>query len=194
MNDRDDLEFARRIAEPLREPEPMEPDFEARLLSRARATADRGEAPWITARRSRRRFGWLVAPRPFAVSPLVGLAVAAGFAAVVATATLALSDDARVGVREERSGQVVHFAIVAPNATTVALVGDFNAWNMKTTPMTRGAVEGLWIVTVPLTAGSYQYAFVIDDTTWMADPAAPIALEDEFGTPSSVLMIGGSRT
>jgi 1,4-alpha-glucan branching enzyme len=61
-------------------------------------------------------------------------------------------------------------------------------------PMTRGAVEGLWTVTVPLAAGSYQYAFVIDGTTWMSDPAAPIALEDEFGAPSSVVRIGGGRT
>jgi hypothetical protein len=194
MTDGEDLEFARRIAEPLREPEPMEPGFEARLLSRVRAAVDRGEPPGLTARGPGRRLGWLVAPRAFTVSPLVGLAVAAGFAGIVATTTLALSEDIRVDPVAQSAGQVVHFAIAAPTATTVSLVGDFNAWDVKTTRMTTGAVEGLWVVTVPLAAGSYQYAFVIDDTTWMADPAAPIALEDEFGTPSSVLTIGRRRT
>lgn len=194
MTDREEMEFAGRIAERLREPEPMEPDFEARLLSRVRAAADRGEAPWIRARGSRRRFRSLVAPRTFAISPLLGLAVAAGFAAIVATTTLALSEARRVDAAAPGTGHMVHFAIVAPAANTVSLVGDFNAWNAKMTPMTKGAVEGLWIVTMPLPAGSYQYAFVVDDTTWMADPAAPIALEDEFGTPSSLLTIGRSRT
>lgn len=194
MTDREDLEFAKRIAEPLREPELVEPDFEARLRSAVRAAADRGEAPWGSARTPRRRMGWLVAPRSFAVSPLAGLAVAAGFAAVVALTTLALRGEDRVGVAQQTDRHVVHFAIVAPAANTVTLVGDFNAWDAKTTPMAKGAIDGLWIVTVPLATGSYQYAFVIDDTTWMADPAAPIALEDEFGTPSSVLTIGGRRT
>jgi 1,4-alpha-glucan branching enzyme len=132
------------------------------------------------------------------------LALAAGFAAVVAATTLALSGEQRVtapttasagsDVTGKNGRQVVHFAIVAPRAGAVTLVGDFNAWDTKTTPMAKGAVDGLWIVTVPLAAGSYQYAFVVDDTTWMADPAAPIALEDEFGTPSSVLTIEGGRT
>jgi 1,4-alpha-glucan branching enzyme len=60
--------------------------------------------------------------------------------------------------------------------------------------MTKGAVEGLWMVTLPLDAGSYQYAFVIDGSTWVADPAAPVALEDEFGAPSSIVRIQGGRS
>ena len=194
MTDQDDLEFARRIAEPLREPESVEPDFEARLLSTVRTATDRGHAPWMSARASRRRFGWLVRRREFAVSPLAGLAIAAGFAALVALTTLAVRGENRVAVDRHTDRHVVHFAIAAPTANTVTLVGDFNAWDAKTTPMAKGAIDGLWIVTVPLTPGSYQYAFVIDGTTWMADPAAAIALEDEFGIPSSVLTIRGSRT
>jgi hypothetical protein len=197
MSDREDLEFAHRIAEPLRAAEPAEPDFEARILTAVRAAAERGEAPWSRTRAARRSWEWMVTPRRIAVAPLAGLALAAGFAALVAATTLALGDERRTpetvqGTAE--SGQVVQFAIAAPNASAVALVGDFNGWDTKTIPMARGAVEGLWTVTVPLAAGSYQYAFVIDGTTWTADPAAPIALEDEFGAPSSVVRIGGDRT
>jgi hypothetical protein len=194
MTDRDDLEFARRIAEPLREPEPVDPDFEARLFSSLRTAADRGDAPWMSVSRSRRRFGWLVRRRELTVSPLAGLAIAAGFATLVALTTLAVRGEDRVAVDRQSDRHVVHFAIAAPTANKVTLVGDFNAWDAKMTPMAKGAIDGLWIVTVPLAAGSYQYAFVIDGTTWMADPAAAIALEDEFGIPSSVLTIRGSRT
>jgi Carbohydrate-binding module 48 (Isoamylase N-terminal domain) len=192
MTEREDLEFAERIAEPLREPEAVEPAFEARLLSAVRAAAGRGEAPWTRARRPRRSLGWLVARRQLSLSPLAGLALAAGFAALVAATTLAMTGERRIAAPADR--HLVHFAIVAPAANAVTLVGDFNAWDRKTTPMAKGAVEGLWLVTVPLSAGSYQYAFVVDDTTWLADPAAPVALEDEFGTPSSILTIRGGRT
>jgi hypothetical protein len=197
MSEREDLEFAQRVAEPLRAPERAQPDFEARLASGVHAAVDRGEAPWARGRGVRRSFHWLVAPRRLAVSPLAGLALAAGFAALVVGATLVLTEDrgliAPATVATE-NGQVVQFAIVAPNASTVTLVGDFNAWDTKTTPMRKGAVDGLWTVTVPLAAGNYQYAFVVDGTTWMADPAASVALEDEFGTPSSILTIRGGRT
>jgi hypothetical protein len=194
MTERDDLEFAKRIAEPLREPEAVEPDFEARLLTAVRATTERGNPARKPGHERRHSLGWLVAPRRVVVSPLAGLALAAGFATLVAAATLAMTGERDVRLAEERSREVVHFAIVAPAASTVTLVGDFNAWDTKTTPMSRGAVEGLWLVTVPLPAGSYQYAFVVDGTTWMADPAAPIALEDEFGTPSSIVTIRSGRT
>jgi hypothetical protein len=186
------VEFAKRIAEPLREPEPVGPGFEARLLDAVRAAADQGEAPWATRQNRRRALGWLTTPRRLAMSPLAGLALAAGFATLVAATTIAFSakspDNPTVG------RELVHFAIVAPTASSVTLVGDFNGWNTTTTPMTKGAVEGLWMVTLPLDAGSYQYAFVIDGSTWVADPAAPVALEDEFGAPSSIVRIQGGRS
>lgn len=201
MVDHEDLEFVRRVAEPLRDSEPVEPEFEARVLSAVRAAAGSKILPF-SARRAHRASpgsaGWLTARRKLEVSPLAGLAAAACFAAVVASTTLILSAEPRptVGaVAAERAvandePRLVHFAIVAPTAGKVTLVGDFNGWNAGSTPMVKGAVEGLWLVTVPLDTGSYQYAFVIDGTKWMADPAGAVALEDEFGTPSSILTIG----
>ena len=195
MSDQEDLEFARRVAEPLREPERAQPDFEARIAAAVRAATARGETPW--ARASRGPFAWLVAPRRLTMSPLAGLALAAGLGVLVAAATLAVGSKSGVGAAATAiasKDQVVQFAVAAPNAKAVALVGDFNSWDARTTPMTKGAVEGLWMVTVPLASGSYQYAFVVDGTAWVADPAAPIALEDEFGTPSSIVTIRGGRT
>ena len=193
MTEREDFQFASRIAKRLREHEPVEPDFEARLLAAVRDAARDGR------RRRPGPFGgamrWLVAPRRLTLSPLGGLALAAGLVAVVAWTTLTVSRDGlRAPTAAASDRQNVQFAVVAPAADAVALVGDFNEWDTTKTPMTKGAVEGLWMVTVPLVAGSYQYAFVIDGTTWIADPAAVLAVEDEFGTPSSILTIRGGRT
>lgn len=192
MTEHEDQEFAKRIAERLREAEPIDPGFEARLLGAVRAAADRGDVPWMQRARTRRSLGWLVAPRTFTIRPVGALALAAGFAGLVAMSTLAVVTDQREALSAR--AELVHFAIVAPTANSVSLVGDFNGWDAKTIPMTKGAIDGLWLVSVPLGAGSYQYAFVIDGTTWTADPAAPITLEDEFGTPSSILRIEGART
>lgn len=194
MTERDDHDFARRVAEPLREPEHLEPNFEARIHAAVRAAVARGEvAPARRRRRGRRSLAWIVAPRRFSMSPLAGFAAAAGFAALVASATLALSrDDGVAG--QPTAPQGVQFAIVAPTANRVSLVGDFNGWDASSTLLTKGAVEGLWTVTLPLGVGTYQYAFVIDGETWVSDPAAPLALEDEFGAPSSLLTIRTGRT
>jgi hypothetical protein len=41
---------------------------------------------------------------------------------------------------------------------------------------------------VPLRPGRYRYTFIVDGT-WHRDPAAPRALEDDFGTPTSVITV-----
>jgi 1,4-alpha-glucan branching enzyme len=82
--------------------------------------------------------------------------------------------------------------LVAPSATTVSLVGDFNDWAADATPMEGLVTDGLWTVTVPLRPGRYRYAFLVDGATWVPDPDAPRALDDDFGRPNSVLTIGGT--
>jgi hypothetical protein len=89
-----------------------------------------------------------------------------------------------------RSPQSVRFALVAPGATRVSLVGDFNQWDAGATPMRQLGDGRLWLVEVPLPPGRHVYAFVVDgDVT--PDPAAPRAGEEDFGTPSSVVLVGG---
>ncbi len=44
---------------------------------------------------------------------------------------------------------------------------------------------------MPLAPGRYQYAFVVDGRRFVADPAAPRAVDDDFGQPSSVVTVGG---
>jgi 1,4-alpha-glucan branching enzyme len=82
----------------------------------------------------------------------------------------------------------VRFVYVAPGATSVSLVGDFNQWNPTAKPLRRLG-DGTWITDVPLPPGRYAYAFVVDGKV-VVDPAAPRAT-GEFGE-NSVVMVRGS--
>jgi hypothetical protein len=199
MRESDHGEIAERVASHLRAPEAVDGAFEERLLAATRAAVDRGEAPWMQSRsaaRDRAGRSWFTSPRQIGVSPLAGLAAAAVFAGVIVSATLALSANRRnttpadIAAQGSPTHEVVRFLIVAPSAHDVALVGDFNGWNPAATPLVRDAASGAWTVTLPLAAGAYQYSFVVDRQAWVADPAAPIALEDDYGTPSSMLTVG----
>ena len=78
--------------------------------------------------------------------------------------------------------------LVAPSATRVALVGEFNDWDATATPMARAA-GGAWHVALPLANGRHVYAFVVDGSSWVADPQAPLAPERWFGARNSVLLV-----
>jgi 1,4-alpha-glucan branching enzyme len=84
----------------------------------------------------------------------------------------------------------VTFVFMAPRARTVTVAGDFDGWDRAQMPMRRDA-SGLWTLDVPLAPGRYQYVFVVDGRRFVADPAAPRAVGDDFGQPTSVVTVGG---
>jgi hypothetical protein len=86
----------------------------------------------------------------------------------------------------------VQFMLVAPAATRVALVGEFNDWDPAATPMAR-APGGAWHVALPLANGRHVYAFLVDGTSWVADPQAPLVPEGWFGARNSVLLVSGQN-
>jgi 1,4-alpha-glucan branching enzyme len=129
------------------------------------------------------------------LSPLGGLAAAALLVAVLLGVIRIAGPDgsqptADADVRSA-AGEPTQFVLVAPEAASVAVVGDFNDWSFSATPLARQAGDGMWWVTLPLRPGRYRYAFVVDGTRWRSDPNAPAA-EDEFGRPNSVVTIGGA--
>jgi hypothetical protein len=83
----------------------------------------------------------------------------------------------------------VQFRVVAPDAESVQLVGDFNAWDGSATAMERDANADTWSIELQLTPGRHVYAFVIDGTRWVADPTAPRMPDDDFGKPGSVVLV-----
>src|SRR5262249_61289337 len=89
--------------------------------------------------------------------------------------------------------QMVHFALIAPRASQVAVVGDFNGWDPIATPMRRLPSGATWTAAIAVPEGRYAYAFVIDGRTWIPDPTAPLAPGDGFGHESSVLVVPAGR-
>ena len=87
----------------------------------------------------------------------------------------------------------VRFELSAPRASHVALVGSFNEWNPVATPLSRDPANGKWVVSLRLPPGRHVYAFVVDgDVT--ADPSAPRAADDDFGSSNSVVFVSSPRT
>ena len=84
--------------------------------------------------------------------------------------------------------QEVLFVLPALNASNVAVVGDFNAWEEM--PLSDEDNDGIWTASLPLEPGRYEYAFVIDGKWWGQDPLADEYVRS-FGQYSSVRYIGG---
>lgn len=81
------------------------------------------------------------------------------------------------------------FAFEAAQAQTVHLAGTFNSWSTSADPMQKGN-DGVWVLVKPLTAGTYQYKFVINGgQTWKEDPTNPNSTDDGYGGKNSVLVI-----
>jgi 1,4-alpha-glucan branching enzyme len=53
----------------------------------------------------------------------------------------------------------VHFAVWAPNATRVSVVGDFNQWDGRVHPMRSLGASGVWEIFIPAAAVGERYKF-----------------------------------
>jgi len=75
----------------------------------------------------------------------------------------------------------VRFAVWAPNARRVAVVGDFNSWDVRRHPMRLRAEAGVWELFIPRIAvgASYKYAVTGPDGTLLPLKADPLALRTE---------------
>jgi hypothetical protein len=166
-----------RVIERVRRPVWIDPAVDVRVMR----AITRRELPLGT-----RAWRWLVRPRRVAISPLNVLAATALTIAVVVVAARAVGRDEAAFAAPE-----FQFVLVAPQAATVALVGDFNDWDPQRTRM-RAASRGMWTAVVPLAPGRHRYAFLVNGVDWVADPSAPTAADNEFGAPSSVVTVVGS--
>src|SRR2546423_654374 len=197
----DDTAFAERIAAPLRGAEHPQPSFEKQVMAKVRAEASALYPP-----RSSSRASWWRSKRVIRVSPLAAMALAAGLGAVVALSSIAIGT--RIGSRAAVTAQatrtaapadtvqLVRFVFVDSRASRVELVGDFNEWARGSTALKLSGAPGVWAVSVALTPGRHEYAFIVNGTRWVADPLA-IKTSDDFGTESSVIRVappGNSET
>lgn len=188
-----DDELIERTIAALREPVRVDPALDARVMARiTRLPAPRPDPAWRAAA------AWLVRRRPVRLSPLGTLAAAAALVLVtlLGRAWLAPAETGPIAptavtTAAASAAAAIQFVVVVEAASSVTLVGDFNDWDDAATPMRPAAGDGLWTVTVPLAPGRYRYSFLVDGMTWLPDPAAPRALDDDFGRANSVVTVGG---
>jgi hypothetical protein len=82
----------------------------------------------------------------------------------------------------------VHLVLQAPRAKTVSVVGDWNDWDPNRNRLRDPDGNGSWEIRLRLHKGEeLRYQFLIDGERWIADPQAPLQIDDGFGGTSSVL-------
>ena len=190
----DDERFVRTIAAKARRIPPASSDLDRRIMAAVRVAHESGRRRWLAR---------LTAPRTVRVSPLAAIGYAAGLVALVLLGERVLRGHLRgpeagespyaaapaAGARAGEAFRTVRFVLLAPQAASVAVVGDFNHWSSTATPLRPVGGNGVWTVDVPLTAGRHEYAFVVDGARWVSDPAAPQAPVADFGAPNSVITV-----
>ena len=100
---------------------------------------------------------------------------------------------AHVRVHEGTAG--THFAVWAPNARRVSVVGDFNGWDERRHPMRRRGGTGVWEIFVPGAAEGAAYKYAIlgphgERLPFKADPVG-FGAQHPPETASIVRDIGG---
>jgi hypothetical protein len=177
---RDDRELApalRDLVGALREDTDVPERWRARLLEEVRRPSAAPRAP---------RMALLAA----------GLVLcAAGSAALLRTraAPRVVAESEAGSLREPAMATPVRFAFLAPDAHRVSLVGDFDGWSPAGRPMRRATDGRTWEIDVPLPPGRHAFAFLVDGVLH-ADPAAARAVDDDFGVPSSVIVVATRGT
>ncbi len=73
----------------------------------------------------------------------------------------------------------VNFAVWAPNATSVSLVGDFNNWDGRRHPMRKHIPSGFWELFVPGLSEGTLYKYQIRHGDWVFEKADPFGFAAE---------------
>lgn len=208
MSEPDDPRWLNEVSEQLRHDVPVRAAWRTRLLedvahARRPSTADEfddrfdDDVPASVPRATTRQ-------RTISFAPITGVAAAALFVALGAGIMYGVlsSRTPRVDVRpitpqtpvvSAADRQTVRFELAAPRASRVMLVGSFNEWNPVSTPLVRDTATGNWVVSLRLPPGRHVYAFVVDGSV-TADPTAPRAADDDFGSANSVVLVSAPRT
>jgi hypothetical protein len=167
------------IVEELQRPVRLDESFERRVMVRVRR---------LFAERRKQR-GWLGVAAKYAQRPAWATAMAAGLIAVVSFGVIRVHQSRVIAAN---GLEPVNFVLVAPEAKSVKVVGDFNNWGLNDSALVATNNQGVWSVTAPVPAGVHRYAFVVNEKQWVADPRAPRSVGDDFGMPSSALVVEDS--
>ncbi len=172
-----------RAASLLRDEPPVRDAWRAALLARVAAgdpLSDKPPAP-----------RWTLSPFAAIAAGILCAVAGAGLTLAVARTKASLAADHAIAATPPAGTSRVRFALVAPNAAHVSIVGDFNRWNPAALPLRRLPDGRTWEVEVPLAPGRYIYAFFVDGRV-ARDTAAAESANDGFGVTNSVILVKGT--
>jgi 1,4-alpha-glucan branching enzyme len=81
----------------------------------------------------------------------------------------------------------VEFSLLAPQAQSVFLAGNFNQWNLSSHPLNLNN-KGVWTISIPLSPGRCEYRFFVDEE-WQNDPSCSSVVENPFGTSNCLKIV-----
>jgi hypothetical protein len=112
-----------------------------------------------------------------------------GFAMRVGGARAVASLPQPAGVPRAQA-EFTRLAIRAPDASRVEVAGDWNGWTLVSAAR---APNGVWYADLPLAAGEYRYAFLVDGTEWRV-PQGVVAVDDGFGGKAAFVTVRTADT
>lgn len=80
------------------------------------------------------------------------------------------------------------FELKLPDAQSVSLLGDFNAWDASKHVMKKGK-NGVWKAEVKLAPGEYQFLYFADQRQWVPDESCG-RITSSLGTENSIAVVG----
>ena len=83
----------------------------------------------------------------------------------------------------------IRFALMRPEARSVALAGSFNQWSSSSHPLARERSRGAWTIIVSLPPGEHLFMYVVDGTEWLSPPLAEYYVDDGFGAKNGVVVV-----
>ena len=89
---------------------------------------------------------------------------------------------------EAAGSREILFHMMAPEARSVHLVGEFNRWQADIAPSLNKDEDGVWRGRVRLDPGNYQYKYLIDGK-WVLDPDNPLRVVTESGLVNSLVKV-----
>ena len=104
----------------------------------------------------------------------------------------------KLGAHPARDAQAqdgYHFAVWAPNASRVSVIGEFNQWDDERHPMEKVATSGIWALFVPgLEAGaSYKYRVHSHFDEQKGDKSDPFAFSSQLPPETASVLWRGSH-
>jgi 1,4-alpha-glucan branching enzyme len=81
----------------------------------------------------------------------------------------------------------VEFTFHAAEARKVHIAGNFNAWDVKSTPMKKGR-DGTWRIKLKLSPGQYEYRYFVDGA-WASNQPCAELVPNTFGTNNCAMSV-----